>query len=142
MVINICGDFTTEGVGLTSVLNETAFGQGVLDVFKNGDLNIVNLEAPVVTDVSQKIIKNGPNIKTSNETISYLKNGGINLVTLANNHFYDYGVHGVTSTIEELQNAGISFVGGGYNKEMINSPYIFQKDFTKVTILNYSSLCV
>ena len=49
MKINICGDFTTEGKGLQSVMNGTALSDSVLSVLGNGDLNIVNLEAPVLT---------------------------------------------------------------------------------------------
>ena len=47
MKINICGDFTTEGKGLQSVMDGTALSQGVLSVLKDGDINVVNLEAPV-----------------------------------------------------------------------------------------------
>ena len=47
MKINICGDFTTEGKGLQPVMNGTALSQSVLSVLKDGDINVVNLEAPV-----------------------------------------------------------------------------------------------
>ena len=91
MKINICGDFTTVGRGIEAVEQKTAISDAIIDLFKSSDINIVNLESPVVTDSNYAIKKSGPNIFTSKITIEYLQQCNVNLVTLANNHFYDFG---------------------------------------------------
>ena len=40
---------------------------------------------------------------------------GVDCVTLANNHFYDYGDQGVRNTLQACELSGIDYVGGGNN---------------------------
>ena len=79
------------------------------------DYSIVNLEAPIVHGYAEPIPKWGPNLKCSNHVIDALKYASFACVTLANNHFYDYGEEGALTTIEDLKNAGIDYVGAGRN---------------------------
>lgn len=79
------------------------------------DYSIVNLECPVVNGNGTPIKKCGPNLKTTAKGVEALKWTGFNCVTLANNHFYDYGDEGVKSTLEACGMNGIDTVGGGSN---------------------------
>lgn len=47
------------------------------------------------------------------ETVSYLNDMGVDLVSLANNHAYDYGPEALTDTLDTLRGAGIPYVGAG-----------------------------
>lgn len=136
MRITIAGDFTTEGRGMKSVLNNTAISDDILSILHNSDYNIINLESPVVNACCKKITKSGPHLFTSPITVSYLKRCGFNAVTLANNHFYDYGLCGVNTTIEQLEKHGIDFVGGGREKEELRKILFVNKDNTKIAIVN------
>ena len=49
------------------------------------------------------------------ETVSYLNDMGVDLVSLANNHAYDYGPEALTDTLDTLREAGIPYVGAGRN---------------------------
>lgn len=137
MKINICGDFTTMGAGLEAVRSGTALAQEIVDFFKSADLNVVNFESPVVTDKSTAISKSGPNIATTAETVEYLRRCYVDLVTLANNHFYDYGRHGVSETIKMLKTNGVDYVGGGQTTDELSRIYYAEKDGVCVAILNY-----
>lgn len=137
MKINICGDFTTMGAGLEAVRSGTALAQEIVDFFKSADLNVVNFESPVVTDKSTAISKSGPNIATTAETVEYLRRCHVDLVTLANNHFYDYGRHGVSETIKTLKTNGVDYVGGGQTTDELSRIYYAEKDGVCVAILNY-----
>lgn len=137
MKINICGDFTTMGAGLEAVRKGTAITQEIVDFFKLTDLNVVNFESPVITDKSMAISKSGPNIATTAETVEYLRRCHVHLVTLANNHFYDYGRHGVSETIKMLNANGIDYVGGGQTTDELSRIYYAEKDGVRVAILNY-----
>ena len=89
---------------------------GVAPYILDSDYSVINLEAPIVVSPSAvSIQKCGPNIKSSPKTIKALKSVGFNLVTLANNHFYDYAENGVSDTLQICADEGMDFVGGGYN---------------------------
>jgi hypothetical protein len=137
MKINICGDFTTVGRGIEAVEQKTAISDAIIDLFKSSDINIVNLESPVVTDSNYAIKKSGPNIFTSKITIEYLQQCNVNLVTLANNHFYDYGKHGIEQTITTLNSNNIKYIGGGLTPKEFSKIFYYEKDSIRIAILNY-----
>ena len=95
--------------------SEDIFEQ-VSPLTSRSDYSIVNLEAPVVEQTSvQPITKYGPNLKCSAKAIDALVNAGFNMVTLANNHFYDYGEEGVVDTLKACKLRHLDVVGGGVN---------------------------
>ena len=96
------GDFASVLVDVKSIITEV-------------DYSVVNLECPVSKGHDKPIIKNGPNICCSEKGIAALKWCGFDCVTLANNHFYDYGDEGVRNTIQTCLDASIEVVGGGLN---------------------------
>lgn len=66
--------------------------------------------------------------------IEALKYAGINVVTLANNHFLDYGSQGAFNTFEELQRSGIEYLGAGNNLKEASNPMIKEKNGVKVAL--------
>jgi len=100
-------------------------------------LSILNLECPVIAENVnvQPIKKTGPNLKcTSKKAIEAISFANFSAVTLANNHFRDYGNEGVSSTISLLKDAGIDYVGGGntlteagsyLTKEILGKRFVF-----------------
>lgn len=55
-----------------------------------------------------------------------LKELGVDIVGLANNHVYDYGPEAMQDTLDTLKQAGISYVGAGKNLEEAASPVYFE----------------
>lgn len=49
------------------------------------------------------------------ETAAYLTDLGVDLVSLANNHAYDYGPTALEDTLDTLRETGIPYVGAGRN---------------------------
>jgi len=69
-----------------------------------------------------------------------LKNAGFSLLTLANNHFYDYGDRGVAETLKVCQKVGIDSVGGGvdiYDASRIFYQIIKNKRFAFINICEH-----
>lgn len=95
--------------------NFSSLFKEVKSVLDDSDYSIVNLECPVVENVAQPIMKCGPNLKCNNKGIEALKWTGFDCVTLANNHFYDYGEEGVEDTLKALVRNELDYVGGGKN---------------------------
>ena len=86
--------------------------------FDNADYTVVNLEAPIVSSPNAKPIKKaGPALKCSEKVIKSLKYLGVDCVTLANNHFRDYGEMGTLNTMKLCNEANIDYVGAGRNLE-------------------------
>lgn len=117
MKIIIAGDYCPIN-RVADVLEEQGY-EDVLGTIKcivsEADYSIVNLECPVVERNAIPIEKCGPNLKCSNRGVEALKWAGFDCVTLANNHFYDFGDIGVQDTLTALQKNKIDFVGGGMN---------------------------
>jgi poly-gamma-glutamate capsule biosynthesis protein CapA/YwtB (metallophosphatase superfamily) len=118
-------------------MKKTAISEEIREIMSNCDLNVINLESPVAEDAYKPIDKVGPCMKTSVYTISYLKQCGFNAVTLANNHFFDYGENGVHLTIGELKKNDIDIVGGGSNKDDLRKILYKKIGDEIVAILNY-----
>lgn len=99
-------------------------GKDLVDVFKNANYKIFNLELPL-TDAITPINKNGPSLRADTSTISGYNALGVNLFTLANNHIMDQGEQGLLSTIKLLEDNQINYVGVG-NAETASKPFIFE----------------
>lgn len=79
-------------------------------VFEAADLSIANLECSITTS-GQAIAKAGPWLKTDPKVATVLRELGIRLVTLANNHIRDFGDAGIRETLDVCAKLGISTVG-------------------------------
>jgi len=99
---------------------------GGLDLIRQSDLAITNLECPL-TNSSQAISKIGPSLKAPPECIQSLAEAGFGLVTLANNHIYDYGRQGLIDTLEVCRKYKLETVGA--DETLIKSQ---QTWFTKI----------
>ena len=91
---------------------ETVLGE-VRNKVQDADFSIVNLECPVKINHAVPIKKSGPNLCCSEKGVQALSWAGFNCVTLANNHFLDYGEIGVNSTLEVCNKNHLLSVGGG-----------------------------
>lgn len=104
-------------------------------ICRNHDLCIVNFESPV-TESCNPILKDGPKLKNPKYSISVLKETGFDLFTLANNHLKDYGIKGVTDTIDACLGSGIKVIGAGKNIAEARKSYIWEKDGKRIAFLN------
>lgn len=60
--------------------------------------------------------------------VEILKEMGVDIVSLANNHAYDYGPQSLIDTMATLKEAGISYVGAGHNIDEAMEPAYFEVD--------------
>ena len=93
---------------------ESVLGE-VKDVITSADYSIVNFECPVTKGGEKPIEKCGPNHCCSEKGMEAVKWVGFNCVTLANNHFLDFGKEGVVNTLAACSKYGVNTVGGGMN---------------------------
>ncbi len=95
--------------------NEDYFFKNVVPIFTEDDLTIVNLET-TLTHATKKAAKKY-RFKGYPEFTNILNEGGIDAVSLANNHTYDYLEKGYEDTQLYLEQAGIGYFG--YEKVLI-----------------------
>lgn len=69
------------------------------------------------------------------QNVKYLKELGVDIAALANNHAYDYGANAFEDTLSTLREAGISYVGAGMNYEEAARPLCFLINGYKVAYL-------
>lgn len=63
---------------------------------------------------------------------------GVDMVTLANNHVYDYGEDAFLDTLDTLKNAKMPYIGAGRNIDEASSAYYFVINGYKIAFLNAS----
>lgn len=113
------------------------FGDECVSLFHNADLSVINLETPLVSKL-RPIKKFGPILSAEVNTVQAIKNLGVGLVSLANNHIKDQGVQGIEETISVLENAGIDWIGVGENKRQASQAYFFKKNNL---VIGFYSVC-
>lgn len=69
------------------------------------------------------------------DKIQLFRDLGADIVSLANNHIYDYGEVGFFDTIDNLKKAGMPYVGAGSNIDEAAKPYYFIVNGVKVGIV-------
>ncbi len=111
----------------------------MLPVLQSADLRIANLESVLCEKgVGAPIPKSGPNLMTPSVGVSFFTVGGFEAVAMANNHFGDYGVPAIESTLQILDENKIAHFGGGRNKEEAYRAYRVN---VKGISLSFLSVC-
>jgi len=105
-----------------SVFSEQGFTQ-LADIFRGADVGFVNLEGSVRHwHEGTPGITRGTFMTTPPELLADLKWFGVNLVSCANNHAFDYGEGGVMATVRHLDDAGLVHAGSGENLDHARAP--------------------
>lgn len=114
---------------------EKCYG-GVLDVLNRADLRIFNLECAV--NGKTPVIKSGPHLLAADRHMPCLKAGKPDIVTLANNHVFDYGVEGYLSTCRALDKLGIRHYGAGLDDREAWTPLVYDLEGVKIGLVSFT----
>lgn len=82
----------------------------VIKVFDSCDYVIANLETPLTDEDKTREFKTLA-LRSPTKNVRLLKELGIDAVSIANNHIYDYGVKGVNDTVAALKAEEIEYFG-------------------------------
>lgn len=127
MKIIVTGDYSPQNrcaAQLSSGCSIEIISSQIRKIIKNSDYSIVNFESVIADKNDRPIIKSGPSLSSSRESVTFLKEVGFKCACLANNHFKDYGNLAMENTVRILQEEGISSVGYGYNLSDANKTLI------------------
>jgi len=108
----------------------------VSKVLKESDFVVGNLECLASGNKGENLSKK-PRLKTSVETLNYLKEIGVDLVMLAHNHIYDNLLDGFLKTTNFLQENEIFRIGVGLSKDEAERPFVKEINKIKFCFLDY-----
>ena len=122
------------------------YGQGdykfpflkIANHLNEADILFGNLEGPI----SDQGVRVGSiySFRKDPKSIEGLVFAGFDILAVANNHIFDYGRRAMEDTFLRLKEAGIDYVGGGFNENEAYSPKIKEMNDTKIAFLAYTNL--
>lgn len=109
---------------------------GIKEDLKGGDIVFGNLEGPLIDEgkpvkCRDKTSKLCFEFRTPVSYVRHLKDAGFNVMSIANNHSYDFGAEGMRSTIDTLTSEEIQAIGG-------NTVAYFNVKNKKVALVGFS----
>ncbi|MDP8956090.1 MAG: CapA family protein [Actinomycetota bacterium] len=111
---------------------------GVADLFRSDDLTIVNLECPV-SDRGEELDKEFT-FRGDPDALPAMKDAGVEVANLGNNHAYDYGPTAFLDTIDHLEENDIAVVGGGEDDDAAKKAAVFDIKGWKVAVVGIGNV--
>jgi poly-gamma-glutamate capsule biosynthesis protein CapA/YwtB (metallophosphatase superfamily) len=115
----------------------TAFGP-ITSVLKAADFTALNLETSVTSRGTPQ--PKTYHFRTTPLAFTALRDAGVDLVTMANNHVLDYGQTGLANTLAAAQAARFPYVGIGTDAAAAWAPYVTTINGTKIAIIGVSQV--
>lgn len=120
--------------GITS-----CFSPDLLEIMESADVMMLNNEFTYSTRGTP--LKNKDYTFRANPSrVKLLHELGVDVVSLANNHTYDYGEEALLDTLSTLEDAEIPYVGAGRNLEEARKPVYYIINGRKVAIVSASQI--
>ncbi len=112
--------------------------ESVAPIFQNADVVFCNLE----TSLSDRGAPQGGSISSfisRPENISFLREAGVDVVSVANNHSMDFGSKAMLETLELLDQHSIAHAGGGVNIIEARRPALIERENIVLAFLAYTT---
>lgn len=108
----------------------------ISDTLKDADITFVNLESQLA-DLGGETQSptNEYRFAGPPEAAKTLKNAGIDIVSVANNHMWDYGKDALAETIAALDANGVAHAGAGMSGDARFAPAILESHGIKIAFL-------
>jgi poly-gamma-glutamate capsule biosynthesis protein CapA/YwtB (metallophosphatase superfamily) len=130
------------GDGVTPTLTAGGLGYpfaNVSGIFESADFSFVNLECAISSQGApvggKEFTFRGPA-----DSAGALVDGGIRVVSLANNHSKDWGTAAFQETMAHLKEAGIAWCGAGNNAGEAYSPAVLTARGRKVAFVAFTGI--
>jgi poly-gamma-glutamate capsule biosynthesis protein CapA/YwtB (metallophosphatase superfamily) len=109
----------------------------VLGVVKNSDFALANQEGTAFHTATKKFAVNevGAMAPSDSSAAWDIKNMGVRMVTVANNHSADYGADGLLENLRLLREAGVPYAGAGNNLREARAATLVSTPKGRVTVV-------
>lgn len=120
-ILLVEGEITTNNLDSSPNGLKDCISPELLDIMNRADYTCVNNEFTYSTR-GTALEGKAWTFRAHPDRVNYLKEMGVDLALLANNHVYDYGKDAMLDTMDILTNAGIKYFGAGANLEEAMKP--------------------
>ena len=109
----------------------------VAELLREADLTFANLESPI-SSLGTAVKGKEVTFRAALQAVSGIRDVGIDVLSLANNHAMDYGSAALIETMDVLAHNGIAYIGAGANSAAAHRPANLTVEGIKVSLLAYS----
>ena len=109
---------------------------GVDRYFEDADLIVANLEC-VISRLGERWPTKLIHLRTPLAAAESLSVGGVDVVSVANNHALDFGHEAFIDALRRLDAEGIAYAGGGADAQAAHSPVVIEENGLRVAFLGY-----
>lgn len=113
--------------------------QDLLHLMQNADVFMINNEFPY-SDRGTPLEGKQFTFRSKPENAGFLTDMGVDVVSLANNHAYDYGREALSDTFDTLRQLHIPYVGAGQDMEEASNAVFFVVNDYKIGILSATQI--
>ncbi len=107
-----------------------------LEELKNSDITFLNFEG--TASDKGKDVGSIYSFRMNPIVIPIMKNAGIDIISIANNHVGDWGRASYEDMINRLQEEELAYTGGGINSFAAETPTIIEKNGMKIGFLGFA----
>lgn len=118
---------------------EKCIDPALLEIMRGADVFMINNEFPF-TDRGEAADGKAFTFRAQTENVQILHDMGVDIVSLANNHVYDYGEISLLDTLDTLERAGIPYVGAGRNLQEASKVVYYQNGDMKIGIVSATEI--
>ncbi|MEV7599287.1 CapA family protein [Kitasatospora sp. NPDC089797] len=104
----------------------------------DADLSVLNLETAITGRGAPE--PKTYTFRTTPKALSVLKDSGVDVVSMANNHAVDFGADGLTDTLAAKDSSPVPVVGVGHNAKEAYAPYVTTVRGVKVAVVAASQV--
>ncbi|WP_033349183.1 CapA family protein [Kitasatospora aureofaciens] len=140
ITVAFAGDVHFEGrtqPRLTVQSPETALGP-LSRTLADADLSVLNLETAITGRGAPE--PKTYTFRTTPKALSVLKDSGVDVVSMANNHAVDFGADGLVDTLAAKDSSPIPVLGVGHNAKEAYAPYVTTVRGVKVAVVAASQV--
>ena len=113
--------------------------KGIRLLFEKSDLSVANLECCITDEAVDKADKEWT-FALPTKYVEAIKESGIKLLTLANNHILDFGADALIKTIKVLDDNNIFHIGAGENIREASKIYIKEIEGKRYAFIGASAV--
>ncbi|MBO5081222.1 MAG: CapA family protein [Lachnospiraceae bacterium] len=114
---------------------ENCIDPELLEIMQGSDIFMINNEFPY-TNRGTPLANKTFTFRADPANVQILKDMGVDIVSLANNHASDYGEISLLDTLDTLEGAGIPYVGAGRDLEEASKVVFYQKGDMKIGVVS------
>ncbi len=113
---------------------EYAFDEEMLRLMREADIFMLNNEFPYTVN-GEPIEGKQFTFRADPSDTKFLQDIGADIVSLANNHSYDFGEISLLDSLDALDEAGIAYVGAGRDISEASAPIYLVSDNVRIAII-------